>query len=113
MRRIVLTLLIGLSAHTINAQDWAKARLEKSPRHRERVVVKQDGRSIATLVVYPETKDKRPVVLLIHDSAGVTDWFENFADEVAAMGYVVLAPKLLRERKASDGRSECGRRLWH
>jgi carboxymethylenebutenolidase len=93
MKRVVLTLLVGLSA--LNAQDWAKARLEKSPRHREQVVVKHDGRAIATLVVYPETKDKKPVVLLIHDSAGVTDWFESFADQVAAMGYVALAPDLL------------------
>jgi carboxymethylenebutenolidase len=99
MRLIVLGLLIGLSVHAIDAQDWAKARLEKSPRHRERVMVKQDGRSIATLVVYPEAKDKRPVVLLIHDSGGITDWFENFADEVAAMGYVVLAPNLLSNEK--------------
>jgi carboxymethylenebutenolidase len=93
MQRIVLTtLLIGLGV--LNAQDWAKARLEKSPRHRERVVVKSDGREVATLVVYPEMKDKRPVLLLIHDSAGVTDWFQSFADQVAAMGYVVLAPNL-------------------
>jgi carboxymethylenebutenolidase len=100
MRRIVLMLLIGLGAQalgvqTILAQDWARARLEKSPRHHERVVVKEDGRSIATLVVYPETNDKKPVVLLIHDSTGVTDWFESFADQVAAMGYVALAPDLL------------------
>ncbi len=99
MSRIALALLVAplvaLLAPAIHAQDWAKARLEKSPRHRERVVVKHDGRSIATLVVYPETKDKKPVVLLIHDSAGLTDWFQSFADQVAAMGYVVLAPDLL------------------
>jgi len=95
MRRILLTLLVALSA--LNAQDWAKARLEKSPRRREQVVVKNDGRSIATLIVYPETKDKKPVVLLIHDSAGVTDWFEDFADQVAAMGYVALAPNLISD----------------
>jgi carboxymethylenebutenolidase len=95
MKRIVLMLLAGLSVQAIHAQDWAKARLEKSPRHRERVVVKHDSREIATLVVYPETKDKKPVVLLIHDSAGVTDWFESFADQVAAMGYVAVAPNLL------------------
>lgn len=93
--RLALTLLISLSVPAIHAQDWAKARLEKSPRRRERVVVKQGDRAIATLVVYPETKDKKPVVLLIHDSAGVTDWFESFADQVAAMGYVALAPNLL------------------
>jgi carboxymethylenebutenolidase len=94
MPRIVLTtLLIGLGV--LNAQDWAKSRLEKSPRHRERVVVKHDGRAVTTLVVYPETKDKKPVILLIHSSAGVNDWFESFADQVAAMGYVALAPDLL------------------
>jgi carboxymethylenebutenolidase len=95
MMRIVPLLLAGLSVQAIHAQDWAKARLEKSPRHRERVVVKQGDREIATLVVYPETKDKKPVVLLIHDSAGITDWFESFADQVAAMGYVAVAPNLL------------------
>jgi carboxymethylenebutenolidase len=99
MNRIALALLVAplvaLVAPAIRAQDWAQARLDKSPRHRERVVIKQDGRSIATLVVYPETKDKKPVVLLIHDSAGVTDWFQSFADQVAAMGYVALAPDLL------------------
>jgi carboxymethylenebutenolidase len=99
MRRIVLMLLLGWSVpagiQTLAAQDWAKARLEKSPRHRERAVVSHEGRTVATLVVFPDTKDKRPVILLIHDSAGVTDWFESFADQIAAMGYVVLAPNLL------------------
>jgi carboxymethylenebutenolidase len=92
MNRIVLLLLVGLSA--LEAQDWAKARLEKSPRRHERVAVKNDGHEIATIVFYPETKDKKPVVLLIHDRAGVTDWFQSFADQVAAMGYVVVVPDL-------------------
>ncbi len=92
MKRIALMLLVSGALH---AQDWAKARLEKSPRHREQVAIKHDGRAISTLVVYPESKDKKPVILLIHSSAGVTDWFQSFADQVAAMGYVVLAPDLL------------------
>jgi carboxymethylenebutenolidase len=92
MRRIALVLLVALAGQTVPAQDWAKARLEKSPRHREQVAVKHDGREIATLVVYPETKDKKPVVLLIHDVAGVTDWFRSFADQVAAMGYIAVLP---------------------
>ncbi len=93
MQRILVVLFLALGA--LNAQDWAKARLEKSPRHRDRVMVKHDGRDIATLIVYPEAKDKKPVVLLIHDTAGVTEWFQSFADQVAAMGYVVVAPDLL------------------
>jgi carboxymethylenebutenolidase len=92
MRRIVLMLFVALGV--LHAQDWAKARLEKSPRHREQVAVKHGDHVLATLVVYPETKDKKPVLLLIHDSGGVTDWFQSFADQVAAMGYVVLAPDL-------------------
>ena len=93
MQRLLVILFLGLSV--LYAQDWAKARLEQSPRHRERVVVKHDGSDIATLVVYPESKDKKPVVLLIHDNAGVTEWFQSFADQVAAMGYLVVAPDLL------------------
>lgn len=96
--RFGIILLAGFSI--LQAQDWAKARLEKSPRHRERVEVNHAGRAVSTLVVYPEAKDKKPVVLLILDKVGVTDWFESFADQVAAMGYVVVAPDL----KAGDSR---------
>jgi carboxymethylenebutenolidase len=95
MRRIVVTLLVALGAQAMYGQDWAKSRLEKSPRRHERVVVHQDGRDIPTFIVYPETTGKKPVVLLIHDRAGLTDWFQSFADQVAAMGYVALAPDLM------------------
>ena len=94
MRRILLVLLASAALPAANAQDWAKARFEKSPRHHESVDVKQGGHSIKTLIVYPDAKDKKPAVLLIHDKAGLTDWFDDFADQVAAMGYVVLAPDL-------------------
>jgi carboxymethylenebutenolidase len=94
MRRIAFALLVALAGPAVYAQDWAKARLEKSPRHHEQVVVKHDGRAVTTLVFYPETKDKKPVVLLIHDTTGVTDWFQSFADQLAAMGYVALVPDL-------------------
>jgi carboxymethylenebutenolidase len=87
-------MLIGAGVPAVHAQDWAMARLAKSPRHHEQVMVKQDGRSIATFVVYPDTKSKKPVILLIHDSEGLTDWFQSFADEVAGLGYVALAPDL-------------------
>ncbi len=87
MRRILLTTLF-IGVQIVCAQDWAKARLEKSPRRQEQVVVNQ----VATFIVYPESKDKKPVVLLIHDRAGLTDWFKSLADQVAAMGYLALAP---------------------
>jgi carboxymethylenebutenolidase len=78
-----------------SAQDWAKAKLAQSPRHREYVDVKYQGRSVTTFVVYPEVKDKAPVVVLIHEIFGLSDWFKLQADELAAKGYIVLAPDLL------------------
>src|SRR5213076_634984 len=59
MKRITLIpLLILCAAQIASAQEWAKATLEKSPRHREWVTVKHDGRSVETLVIYPESKGK-------------------------------------------------------
>ena len=77
------------------AQQWAKDALEKSPRHREYVPVTHDGRTVNTFVVYPETSGKAPVVVLIHEIFGLSDWMKMQADELAAQGYIVLAPDLL------------------
>ena len=90
-----LFLLCALSALTLSAQDWAKQKLEKSPRHREWVTVKHDGRAVETYIVYPESRGKTPVVLMIHEIFGQTDWVQEMADELAAHGYVVVAPDLL------------------
>jgi len=63
-----LLVLCTLSASPFTlAQDWAKATLEKSPRHREWVTVKHGDRSVETLLVYPEGKNKTPVVVVIHE----------------------------------------------
>ena len=69
--------------------------LDKSSRHREYVPVVNGGRLINTLVVYPEVKDKAPVIVLIHEIFGVSDWFKLQADELAAKGYIVVAPDLV------------------
>jgi dienelactone hydrolase len=45
--------------------------------HREWVTVNHDGRPVETFVVYPESKDKTPVVLVIHEIFGLTDWVEG------------------------------------
>src|SRR5208282_152215 len=97
--------LFLLAAHSASAQDWARAQLEKSPRHREWVTLKHDGRSVETFVAYPESKDKRPVVLIIHEIFGMTDWVEDLADQVAAAGYIAVAPDLLSGMGPNGGRS--------
>jgi carboxymethylenebutenolidase len=107
MKRILLavaTLLI--TAQLASAQDWAKEMLAKSPRHREWVTVKHNGRDVETLVVYPESKDKRPVVLIIHEIFGLSDWAQELADEVAAAGYIAVAPDLLSGMASNGGRTK-------
>ena len=87
-----LVFVFALAVCLCSAQDWARQTLEKSPRHREWVTVKHDGRSVETFVVYPESKTKTPVVLIIHEIFGLTDWVQDLADQVAAAGYIALAP---------------------
>jgi carboxymethylenebutenolidase len=103
--KYITLLVILLSAHAVSAQDWAKAQLAKSPRHSEWVTVKHDGRAVETFVVYPESKDKRPIVLVIHEIFGMTDWVEDLADQVAAAGYIAVAPDLLSGMGPNGGRS--------
>ncbi len=77
------------------SQDWAKTILNKSPRHQEWVKVKYGNRTVDAFVVYPEVSHKAPVVLLIHEIFGLSDWARSMADDIAAMGYIVIAPDLL------------------
>jgi carboxymethylenebutenolidase len=109
MKRLTLFGLLVLftlpAAPFAHAQDWAKAALEKSPRHREWVTVKHGDRAVETFVVYPESKSKTPVVLVIHEIFGMTDWVEDLADQVAAAGYIAMAPDLLSGMGPNGGRS--------
>jgi carboxymethylenebutenolidase len=105
MKRVFIALLLLMTAQGVRAQDWAKAALAKSPRHSEWVKVKHDSRTVETYVVYPEAKDKRPVVLVIHEIFGMSDWVQELADEVAAAGYIAVAPDLLSGMGPNGGRS--------
>jgi carboxymethylenebutenolidase len=90
-----LCALFALLSPAVHAQDWAKARLDASPRHHEYVTLKHDGRSVQAFVVYPEVKEKAPVVVLIHEIFGLSDWAKEMADELAGQGFIVIAPDLL------------------
>jgi carboxymethylenebutenolidase len=87
------------------AQDWAKQNLEKSPRHAEWVPIKHDGRTVQSFVVYPESNKKAPVVIVIHEIFGMTDWVRTVADQLAADGYIAIAPDLLSGMAPNGGRS--------
>ncbi|HWW23376.1 MAG TPA: dienelactone hydrolase family protein, partial [Edaphobacter sp.] len=91
----LLSTIFLLFPIAVNAQDWAKARLDASSRHREYVSIKHGDRTVQTFVVYPEVKQKVPVVILIHEIFGLSDWAKSMADDLAAAGFIVVAPDLL------------------
>jgi len=92
---MVLVVAAALAAVTAPAQDWARARLEKSPRHLEWVKVKYGTREVNCFIAYPEVKDKATAVVVIHEIFGLTDWVRGVADQLAEAGYIAIAPDLL------------------
>ena len=82
-------------ADSMVSQDWAKARLAKSPRHREWVTVKNGTREVSSFIVYPEVKTKATAVIVIHEIFGMSDWVQSLTDQLAEAGYIAIAPDLL------------------
>ncbi len=87
--------LLFVAGRPSMAQDWAKARLEKSPRHQEWVKIKQGTREVQSFVVYPEVKNKAMAVVIVHEIFGLSDWVKGVADQLAEAGYIAIAPDLL------------------
>ena len=98
-------LVIFAIATAATAQDWAKATLEKSPRHGEWVQIKNGDRTVHAFIVYPESKKKAPAVVVIHEIFGMTDWVRTVADKLAENGYIAIAPDLLSGMGPNGGRS--------
>jgi carboxymethylenebutenolidase len=87
------------------------AALRDSPRHGEWLIVPLPDRGsgkatnpavapaasagIRTWVVYPERREKAPIVIVIHEIFGLTDWVRAVADRLAAEGFIAVAPDLL------------------
>src|SRR5687767_3788568 len=95
----------------------AGKRLLDSPRHGEWAEIplgSQDAEpsaastptTIKTWIVYPERKEKAPVVLVIHEIFGLTDWVRAVADQLAADGFIAVAPDLLSGRGPNGGGTE-------
>jgi carboxymethylenebutenolidase len=107
MNRSLLAIAAAvLVAVPAQAQEWAKARLDKSTRHQEWVKVKAGDRTVQSFVVYPEVKDKATAVVVIHEIFGLTDWVRSVADQLAEAGYIAIAPDLLSGIGPGGGGSE-------
>jgi carboxymethylenebutenolidase len=104
LKPAALAILLALAV-AAPAQDWAKKRLEASPRHQEWVDLKNGTRTVKAFVVYPEKKDKAGVVVLIHEIMGLTDWVMGVADQLAEHGYIAIAPDFLSGMGPDGGRT--------
>jgi carboxymethylenebutenolidase len=85
------------------SEETAKERLNTSPRHGEWITVDVGGTPIRTWVVHPERSGKAPVVIVIHEIFGLTDWIRGVADQLAAEGFLVVAPDLLSGKGKGGG----------
>ena len=106
MKRLLLVTLVCVSVvppvFPEAIKDFGRDRLNKSPRHGEWVDIKSGERTIKAFVVYPERKDKAPVVLVIHEIFGLTDWVRSLCDELAESGVIAIAPDLLSGQRFED-----------
>src|SRR3982751_5850915 len=105
MRRVFIALTLVCLAQSAPAEaikDFGKERLNKSPRHGEWVEYKSGDRTLKAFVVYPERKEKAPVVIVIHEIFGLTDWARSLCDELAEAGVIAIAPDLLSGQKLED-----------
>lgn len=77
------------------SDSTARERLLHSPRHGEWAMVRTGVDSVRAWVVYPERRTSAPVVVVIHEIFGLSTWVRSIADQLAADGYIAIAPDLL------------------
>src|ERR1700751_2796695 len=97
MKRIPVAfalVFLALSLPAEEIKDFGRDRLNKSPRHADWVDIKSGDRTIKAFVVYPESKNKTPVVLVISEIFGLPDWARSLCDELAENGVIAIAPDL-------------------
>jgi carboxymethylenebutenolidase len=82
----------------------APARLLASPRHGEWVMIRTGPTdSLRSYVVYPERSTKAPVVIVVQEIFGLTPWIRSVADQLAADGYIAIAPDFLTMKNLPTG----------
>jgi carboxymethylenebutenolidase len=94
----------------------AAQRIASSPRHGEWVAIKVGATdSVMAWVVYPQRSDKAPVVIAIHENTGLNTWTRSVADQLAAEGFIGIAPDLTTMGKTGnlteDAPADIGRQL--
>src|SRR6266550_3831705 len=84
--------------------EHALARLNSSTRHGEWAMIRTSSSdSVRAWVVYPERKTKAPVVVVVHEIFGLSTWVRAVADQLAADGFIAVAPDLLTMKGLPQG----------
>ena len=81
----------------------AVARLAASPRKGEYVTIDVGGTPMRTWVVRPAGAARAPVVVVIQEIFGLSDWIRGVADQLAAEGFIAVAPDLLAGKGPNGG----------
>ena len=87
----------------------AVARLAASPRQGEWVTIRAGEDSVRAWVVYPARRENAPVVVAVHDNRGMSNWIRAVADQLAADGFIAIAPDMLTMLpvpRLADGESD-------
>ncbi len=87
----------------------AAARLQASPRHGEWVKIAMEPGSADSLmawIVYPSASRKAPVVVVVHEIFGLSTWVRGVADQVAAEGFIAIAPDFLSRVRGGPSTQE-------
>lgn len=107
MERLIVVVSFLVISFFAVAQDSVLKQLEESPRHQEWVIINNGDKEIHSFIVYPEVETKAMAIIVVHENRGLTDWVRSMADQMAAEGYIAIAPDLLSDfsdnfKKTSD-----------
>jgi carboxymethylenebutenolidase len=102
----LFSFLLGLQAALATAQDWAREKVEKSPRHGEWVELNHGDRKVDAFIMYPEVAEKATAIVIVHEIFGLTDWVRGVADDLSAAGYIAICPDLLSGSGPDGGNTE-------
>jgi carboxymethylenebutenolidase len=79
----------------LGSDAWHELKLDQSPRHHEIARIPGGARTLQAFVVYPAVKTPATVVVMIPEDQGLNNWARDMADQIAAMGYIVIVPDVL------------------
>ena len=89
------------------SNNAAAARIKASPRHAEWVKIPWGNGakdSLMAWIVYPVSAKKAPVVVVVHEIFGLSTWVRGVADQVAADGFIAIAPDLVSRARGGPSR---------